>query len=153
MHSKCLDFFSIFPLFPICSLQVRNRFSTFSLSSQCVLQGRSQCVLQGRSQYYRALIPYVLPKSSPSHLYRWAKGGGTPSFHRIFLFWGASIVSIFFFCDGPIKLVHCTQKKKSWTYEWLRRRKIFECDVSKFNFLKWHGEDYDGGGTFFRCEL
>jgi hypothetical protein len=26
------------------------------------------------------------PKSSPSHLYRWAKGGGTPSFHRIFYF-------------------------------------------------------------------
>jgi len=36
------------------------------------------------------------PKSSPSHLYRWAKGrGGTPSFHRIFYFGGASIASIF----------------------------------------------------------
>jgi hypothetical protein len=27
------------------------------------------------------------PKSSPSHLYRWAKGGGTPSFHRIFYYY------------------------------------------------------------------
>jgi hypothetical protein len=34
------------------------------------------------------------PKSSPSHIYRWAKGGGTPSIHRIFNFLRAFIVSI-----------------------------------------------------------
>jgi hypothetical protein len=34
----------------------------------------------------RALIAYVLPKVLPSHLYRWAKGGGIPSFHRILYF-------------------------------------------------------------------
>ncbi len=50
-------------------------------------------------------------KSSPFHLYRWAKGGGNPSFHRIFYFWGASIVSTFFFGDGPIKLDHCKKNK------------------------------------------
>jgi hypothetical protein len=29
---------------------------------------------------------FFLPKSSPFHLHRWAKGGDTPSFNRIFYF-------------------------------------------------------------------
>ncbi len=32
------------------------------------------------------MFPMCSPKSSPSHLYRCAKGGGTLSFHRIFYF-------------------------------------------------------------------
>jgi hypothetical protein len=54
------------------------------------------------------------PKSSPSHLYRWAKGGGPSSFNRIFYFGELSIVATSF-CNGPIKITHC--KNKSWTYE------------------------------------
>jgi hypothetical protein len=44
------------------------------------------------------------PKSSPL-----TKGGGTPSFDRIFYFRGASTVSTFF-CNGPIKITHCKKK-------------------------------------------
>jgi hypothetical protein len=41
--------------------------------------------------------PICCPNSSPSHLYSWAKGGDTTSFHKFFYFWGVSIVSTFFF--------------------------------------------------------
>jgi len=37
-----------------------------------------------------AILPHTFcQKSSPSHIYMWAKRGGTPSFNRIFLFWGS----------------------------------------------------------------
>ncbi len=49
------------------------------------------------------------PKSSPFHLYRWAKGGGIPSCNKIFFLGGASIISTFF-CDGPIKITYCKKK-------------------------------------------
>ncbi len=53
----------------------------------------SQCVPNSTSLESHMFCP----KSSPSHLYRWAKGGSNLSFHRIFYFRRASIVSIFFF--------------------------------------------------------
>ncbi len=37
------------------------------------------------------------------------KGGGTPSFNRIFYFGGASTEPTFF-CNGPIKITHCNKK-------------------------------------------
>jgi hypothetical protein len=44
---------------------------------------------------------------SPSHLNRWAKGGGTPS-----SILGNLHSFNFFFQDGPIELAHCNQKKE-----------------------------------------
>ncbi len=53
-------------------------------------------------------------KSSPSHLYRWAKGGGIPSFHKIF-YLGEPISSIFqplfFFAMGQSNWLIGTKKK------------------------------------------
>jgi hypothetical protein len=60
-------------MFPSSSQWVPIKFPICSLGSQCVPQGCSQSHM-------------FCPKSSPSHLYRWAKGGGTPSSHRIFYF-------------------------------------------------------------------
>jgi hypothetical protein len=50
----------------------------------------------------------------PSHLCRWwAQGGGTPYFQGIFYFGEPPEFSTFFFCDGPIKLAHCNQNKRT----------------------------------------
>ncbi len=101
--------FIIFPLFPIYSLQVSNGFQSGSqyvpFKFPICSQG-SQCVPNINSLESHMFCPM----SSPSHLYRGAKGGGNPSFHRIFYFGGASIVSTFFY-NGPIKLAHCKNKK------------------------------------------
>ncbi len=118
MRSKCLDFFSfkfwvgvgegffhfsfVPNMFPSSSQWVLIRFSICSLGSQCVPQG---C-----SQYHLIYCQMFCPKSSPSHLYRWAKGGGTPSFHRIFYFGGASIVSTLFL--GWANQIGSLKKKK-----------------------------------------
>jgi hypothetical protein len=58
------------------------------------------------------------PRSSPSYLYRWAKGEGTSSFNRIFNF-GEPLKFRLSFRDGTIKeLAHSQKtKKKSWTCE------------------------------------
>ncbi len=88
-HSKCLDFFLLsFRLgrgevffFCLCSQHVPFKFPMDSHQVPICSPG-SQCVPQGCSQQHLALIP----KSSPSQLYGWAKGGGTSSFHRIFIF-------------------------------------------------------------------
>jgi hypothetical protein len=65
--------FFIFPLFPTCLYQVLIMFSRFPMCSPMVF----------------SIAPHFPPicfaQSPPlSHLYTWAKGGGTPSFHRIF---------------------------------------------------------------------
>jgi hypothetical protein len=76
-----------------------------SSSQKCSLS--SQCVPNST-----LLLSHMFcPKSSPSRLYRWAKGGGTQAFNRIFYFEGASIVSTFF-CNGPIKISCCKKRKK-----------------------------------------
>jgi hypothetical protein len=94
----------LFSLFPIGSLQVFNMFSRFPMCSPKVFP----IATRFKSHMFCA-------KSSPSHLYMWAKGGGTPSFHRIFYILGAFLVStpfyFYFFCNGPIKLAHCKLKK------------------------------------------
>jgi hypothetical protein len=103
MHSRCLDFFfllsfgwggwgedffhfSFVPnMFPSSSQWVPNMLPKFPMlfpkgvPNSTSLQTHMYC-----------------PKPSPAHLYRWAKGGGTASFNRIFYFGGASIVSTFF---------------------------------------------------------
>jgi hypothetical protein len=68
-------------LFPICSHQVPNGS-----------QSGSQCVPNINSLESHMFCP----KSSPSHLYSWAKGGGNPLFRKIFYLGGASMVSTFF---------------------------------------------------------
>ncbi len=114
MHSKCLDFFpfkfwvgvgedffhfSFVPnKFPSSSQWVPIRFPICSQGSQCVPNSTSF-----ESHMF-------CPKSSPSHLYRWAKGGGISSFHRIFYFGGSLHSFNFCFCYGPIKLAHCKKE-------------------------------------------
>jgi hypothetical protein len=104
MHSKCLDFFpfkfwvgvgedffhfSFVPnKFPSSSQWVPIRFPICSQGSQCVPNSTSF-----ESHMF-------CPKSSPSHLYRWAKGGGIPSLHRIFYVGKASTISTFDFAMG-----------------------------------------------------
>ncbi len=118
MHSKCLALFSfkfwvwgegrifsfsfvpnMFPLkFSMGSHQVPNMLPRFPMCSPRVFP------------IAPIFIHMFCRKSSPSHVYTWAKGRGTPSFHRFFYIWGASIGSIFF-CYGPIKLAHSKRKK------------------------------------------
>jgi len=57
-------------------------------------------------------LHYIMfcPKSSPFHLYRWAKGGGIPSFHKIFYF--GSLHSFNFFLLWANRIGSLPQKKK-----------------------------------------
>jgi hypothetical protein len=69
----------------------------------------SQCVPNSTLLYSHMLCP----KSSPSHLYRRAKGGGgTPSFHIESCILGSLYSFNFFFTMGQSKLAHCKNKKK-----------------------------------------
>jgi hypothetical protein len=115
MQSRCLDLFffevlgggcgvgriySIFPLFPTCSLYVPFNFSMGSHQVPNVFPIASR------------FNPICFAQSPPpSHLYRWAKGSVTPPVYRIFYFGGGSVVSTFF-CNGPIKLTQCQKKMK-----------------------------------------
>jgi hypothetical protein len=54
------------------------------------------------------------PKSSPSYLYRWVKGGGTPSFHKIFYFGSLHSFNLFFAMGQSSCVI---AKKESWTCE------------------------------------
>jgi hypothetical protein len=58
---------------------------------------------------------FFCPKSSPSHLYRWAKGRRLPSFLRIFYF-GETLRSLIkLFYDGSIKdAPHKRKKIELW---------------------------------------
>jgi len=89
-------FFFIFPWFPSCSHyvpQVPNEFpNMFSIAPH----------------FYSIMLWQML---SSFHLYTWAKGKEHCT-SKLNLLWGASIVS-FFLSDGPIKLAHCNQKKKT----------------------------------------
>ncbi len=116
---KCLDFFSfkfrvgvgedffhfsfVSNMFPSSCQWVPIRFPICSQGPPCVPNSTS---LESHM---------FCPKSSPSHLYRWAKGGGNPSFHRIFYFGGASIVSTFFL-QWPNQ-IGSVKKNKNWTCE------------------------------------
>jgi hypothetical protein len=90
-------FFSFF----LCSQWVPNMFSKFPMCSLRVFP------ITPRFNP-RCFAPKVLPLLT---YIRWAKGAGIPSFHRIFYFGQPPKVQ-HFFCDGPVKLAHCKNKKK-----------------------------------------
>jgi hypothetical protein len=106
MHSKSLDGGRIFfhflfvpNMFPSSSQWVPIRLPMCSLGSQCVSLGCSQSHM-------------FCPKSSPSHLYRWAQGVRGTSLSVESSILGALHSFNFFLCDGPIKLAYCKKKKK-----------------------------------------
>jgi hypothetical protein len=104
MHSKCLDFFPFFfvpNMFPSSFQWIPIRFSICSLGSQCVPNSASL-----------SSHMFCTKSSPPSHLYRWAEGGGTLSLHRIFYFLGAFIVSTFIFWQWANHIGSLQKKKK-----------------------------------------
>ncbi len=105
-HSKCLDggrtsfhFFFVPNMFPSSSQWVPIRLPICSLGSQCISLGCSQSHM-------------FCPKSSLSHTYI-AGPKGSVALHSLqnLLLWGASIVSTFFNCHGPMKLAQCKKQK------------------------------------------
>ncbi len=122
MHSKCLQFFSfkfwagwvedffhfsfVPKMFPSSFQWVPTRFPICSLGSQC-------CVPQRCSQQHLTLIPYVLPKVLPLLTQiGWAKGEGTPSFHRIFYYGETAQSQISFVMSQPNWLIAKKIKNK-----------------------------------------
>jgi hypothetical protein len=101
-------FFLIFPLFTTCSFYVPSMFLS---SSQWV-----SYQFPNMFPKFPMCSPKVLPIAPCFNLICCAhnpplltKGGGTPSFNRIFNFGGASTVSSFF-CNGAIKITHFKKK-------------------------------------------
>jgi hypothetical protein len=56
------------------------------------------------------------PKFSPSQLFSWIKGVGTPFANGNFYFGEPPMFQVYV-CDGPIKMAHCPPKKKKKTWE------------------------------------
>jgi hypothetical protein len=121
MHSRCLEFFPLkfwvggmgggFFSFFVCSQHVPFSFPSSPQWVPKMLPKFPMLFAKGVPNSTLLQSHMFYPKSSPSHLYRWAQGEGTPSFNRIFYFWGAFIVSTFF-CDWPLGQSKSLLKKK-----------------------------------------
>jgi hypothetical protein len=74
----------------------------------------SQCVPQYVSKSTTLLSPVLCPKVLPflTYIARPMERHSILQQQIFILFWGASKVSGFFFCDGPIKVTLCNQKNQ-----------------------------------------
>jgi hypothetical protein len=72
------------------------------------------------------------PKSSPSHLYSWAKGGGTPSFHRIFYFGEPPQFQLFLEWANQIGSLQKKKEKRKKEVEVVRHPQLINMKQNKY---------------------
>jgi hypothetical protein len=109
------------PIFPFPSISLGQNAQGFFVWIGLEREGWgfwcSQCAYEDLFDCITILSHSFCAKLFPFHLYRWAKGEALHLPIKTNILGDSQL--LFYFCDGLIKMTHCTRKrKKSWTWKY-----------------------------------